>query len=286
MDIFALGQIITWLITGDVVRGDRVPLNVYDESFKLVEPVVKRMLSNLSENRPQTIKEVEDYLEIVFQEQNQVSKLQSEREGVVRNLYNFDDVLRFSFPGKRGLIGTEDRLKIDAVLNQLNEIIDETDLWWSRGSSALQIRRKLFKKDDLTWVMAHTEIQIEKMWAFKDGYSLDHQFLLIKTKPMEGFGVGGSSEAAWFKDRYITRQEFDDGVAEIDGKSVWLNDEVDHRVRELQTGYYFIATRVNAVVLLENQNVVTNIYKSLIRKNELDSRDIELLTTLKKIEYP
>ncbi|PET14989.1 hypothetical protein CN513_20975 [Bacillus cereus] len=282
MDIFALGQIITWLITGDVVRGDRVPLNVYDESFKLVEPVVKRMLSNLSENRPQTIKEVEDYLEIVFQEQNQVSKLQSEREGVVRNLYNFDDVLRFSFPGKRGLIGTEDRLKIDAVLNQLNEIIDETDLWWSRGSSALQIRRKLFKKDDLTWVMAHTEIQIEKMWAFKDGYSLDHQFLLIKTKPMEGFGVDGSSEAAWFKDRYITRQEFDDGVAEIDGKSVWLNDEVDHRVRELQTGYYFIATRVNAVVLLENQNEVTNIYKSLIRKNELDSRDIELLTTLKK----
>lgn len=282
MDIFALGQIITWLITGDVVRGDRIPLTKYDVSFKFIEPVVKRMLNSLSKDRPQTIKEVEEQLGIVFQEQNQFINLQNKENEVRRDFYNFDDVLRFSFPGKRGLIETEDSLKIDLVIDQLNEIIDKTDLWWSRGASALQIRRKLFKLDDMTWVMDHTEIQIEKMWAFKDVYLLDHQFLLIKTKPMLGFGMNESSEGAWFKDRYITRQEYDDGATEIDGKSVWLNGEADYRVRGLQTEYYFIATKVSAVVLLENQEMVTNIYKSLLKTGELGSRDIKLLTTLKK----
>ncbi|WJX07552.1 serine/threonine-protein kinase [Bacillus cereus] len=282
MDIFALGQIITWLITGDVVRGDRVPLTVYDTSFSLVEPVVKKMLSNSPENRPQTIKEIKDCLETVFYEQSQASKLRNKMDEVVRNLYNFDDVLRFSFPGKRGLIETEDHLKIESVINQLNKIISETALWWSQGASALHIRRKFFKINDVTWMMNNTEIQIEKMWALKDGYSLDYQFLLLKTKAMKGFGVNGTSEAAWFKDRYITRQEYDDGVAEIDGESVWLDDEVEHRVRDLQVNYYFIATNVNAVVLSKNQKTVTNIYKKLLSVGELDKIDIEQLIRLKR----
>ncbi len=284
MDIFALGQIITWLVTGEVVRGDRVPLTTYDISFNLIDPVVKKMLNSLPEERPQTIKEVEELLKMVSYEQSQVSKLNEKMDQVVKNLYKFDDVLRFSFPGKRGLIETEDQLKIDTVLNQLNEILDETNLWWSTGIRALHIQRKLFKINDMTWVMNRTEVQIEKMWALRDGYSLDHQFLLIKTKPMEGFGIDKAGEAAWFKDRYITRQEYDDGVAEIDGKSVWLTDEVEPRVRDLRAEYYFIATSTNAVVISENQDMVNNIYRKLLITGELDGDDIEKLTTLKKDE--
>ncbi|QQN86683.1 hypothetical protein [Bacillus toyonensis] len=73
--------------------------------------------------------------------------------------------------------------------------------------------------------------------------------------------MNGTSEAAWFKDMYISREEYDDGVAQIDGESVWMDDEVEHRVRDLQENYYFIATNVNAVVLSANQKTVTNIYK-------------------------
>ena len=59
MDIFALGQIITWIITGSVARGDRNPLTAQDSSYDVIEPIVKKMLRHSPEERFQTIEEIE-----------------------------------------------------------------------------------------------------------------------------------------------------------------------------------------------------------------------------------
>ena len=73
-------------------------------------------------------------------------------------------------------------------MNQLIDVRDNINLWWTQGFSSSQIHYNLSKLDDETWIMDGIEIQIDKLWALKYPGSLDKQCLLIK-KPMLRFGI-------------------------------------------------------------------------------------------------
>ena len=94
MDIFALGQIITWIIIGSATRGDRAPLTAEDLSYEVIEPIVKKMLSNSPKERFQTIEEIERALIEGLQEPDCV---EDEIDRLNNNLSVFDKLLRLSF---------------------------------------------------------------------------------------------------------------------------------------------------------------------------------------------
>lgn len=288
MDLFALGQIVTWYITGGVARGNRTPLTLVDSSYSLIEPVISKMLNRNPENRPQSVDEVYELLHKTTQEKDENKKLNKEIEIVIGELRKFNDVLSFCFPGKRGLIETEDKVKINTIIFEINKLIEETNLWWTQGRSNMPINNKIEKINEDTWIMDYTEIQIEKVWALKNSSLIDHQFFIFKTKAMPNFEIYGEDsafkreEAAWFNDRYISREEYDDGVAEIDGESVWLNKDAQLRVRNLQEEYYFIGTQSHPILLMENDEVVTKVYEKLIETGSLIQTDIQILSKLKR----
>lgn len=286
MDIFAIGQIVTWITTGGVARGERKPLTAVDNVLAYIEPAISKMLSRSPEDRPQSIQEVRDILNQTAVQMD-VNRIQQDKINfVIGNLEKYDDILRECFPGKRGLVETEDDKKIEKLLKKLSETGEENDLWWTQGSSNMHI--KSFNKLNAdTWLMDYTEIQLEKLWVFKDFYSLDHNFILLKTKAMPNFDIYDGEaafreEAAWFMDRYISREEYDDGVTEIDGETVRLKGRAELRVRNLQPQYYFITTSSHPIGLFENDSAVASVYRKLIQTDVLESEDIEKLTKLKK----
>jgi serine/threonine protein kinase len=288
MDLFAIGQIITWYITGGVARGNRTPLTLVDSSYSLIEPVISKMLNRNPENRPQSVDEVYELLHKTTQEKDDNEKLNKEIASVIGELRKFNDVLLFCFPGKRGLVETEDKVKINTIIFEINKLIEETDLWWTQGRSNMPIQSKIDKISEDTWIMDNTEMKIEKVWALKSSSSIDHQFFIFKTKAMPSFEIYGEDnifnreEAAWFNDRYISREEYDDGVAEIDGESVWLNNEAQLRVRNLQEEYYFIGTQSHPILLTENDEVVNKVYEKLIETGSLIQTDIQIMSKLKR----
>lgn len=288
MDLFALGQIITWYITGGVARGNRTPLTSIDSSYSIIEPAVSMMLNRESEFRPQSIEEVYKLIEENLQSLNENKKLQDEINKVIGELRKFNEVLLFCFPGKRGLIEISDTIKINTIMKEINNLIGETNLWWTQGRSNMPINHKIEVINEDTWIMDYIEMNIEKVWALKDSYSLDHQFFIIKTKAMPNFEIYDKDsdykreEAAWFNDRYISREEYDDGVAEIEGQSVMLNNDAQLRVRNLQEEYYFIGTQSHPILISENDEVVTQIYEKLIQTGSLDQFDVERLSKLKR----
>ncbi|MGR2743149.1 protein kinase domain-containing protein [Bacillus sp. N6] len=285
MDIFALGQIITWIIIGSATRGDRAPLTAEDLSYEVIEPIVKKMLSNSPKERFQTIEEIERALIEGLQEPDCV---EDEIDRLNNNLSVFDKLLRLSFPGKNGLVEAGNQKRIDFVMNQLIDVRDNINLWWTQGFSSSQIHSNLFKLDDETWIMDGIEIQIDKLWALKYPGSLDKQCLLIKTKPMLRFGIyeeredDTMEEAAWFRDRYITDAEYDDGVADIDEESVLLEGAAEHRIRNLIPQYYFIGTEYHPIISLVNEPEVFRIHQKLLEYGELKEEDINTLFRLKK----
>lgn len=286
MDLFALGQIITWYITGGVARGDRTPLTLYDQSYSIIEPIIKKMLDRNPKNRPQSVNEVYESLQKNIQENNENKQQNKEITTVIEDLEKFNDALSFCFPGKRWLVETEDRTKINKILIEVNKLIDETNLWWTQGRSNMSISNKINKIDEDTWLMDYKEMQIEKIWAYKNPSSIDHQFFIFKTKAMPNFEIYDENssyeweEAAWFKDRYISRTEYDDGVAEIDGESVPLDNKAQLRVRNLKEDYYFIATQSHPILLTENDEAVNKVYEKLIEKDLLEESDIQILSKL------
>ncbi|TMW71179.1 serine/threonine-protein kinase [Alteribacter natronophilus] len=290
MDIFALGQIITWLITGGVARGNREPLDRVDNSFSSIEPMVSTMLNREIEQRPQSIDDAKAIWDKIIIQNEQNYNLQQQMNKVIVDLEKFNEVLLNCFPGKRGLIDTTDSTKIDMVFTELSEIIGKVNLWWTQGDSNSSIGRKFNKINTNEWVMDSTEIVIEKMWAMKQSHSLDHQFILIKTKAMSDFSIYGDggkyewSEAGWFKNKYITREEYDDGVAEMDGTIVKLDGTAEVRGRNLIPQFYFLATQSHPILISNNDLVVSDIYKNLLVRGELMEEDIYKLIRLRKHE--
>ncbi|QRY36561.1 serine/threonine-protein kinase [Bacillus sp. PDNC022] len=288
MDLFALGQIITWYITGGVARGNRTPLSEVDSSYSLIEPVISKMLSRNPENRPQSVNEVYELICKTAQEKDENTKQNKEIDRVIGELRRFNDTLLCCFPGKRGIIETEDKVKINSIIGEINKLIEETNLWWTQGRSNMPIKNRIEKINADTLLMDYTEMQIEKVWALKNSASYDHQFFVLKTRAMPSFEIYDEDnafrreEAAWFNDRYISREEYDDGVADIDGKSVWLNGKAQLRVRNLQEEYYFIGTQSHPILLMENEEIVTAVYENLIETDSLTDNDIHVLSKLRR----
>jgi serine/threonine protein kinase len=287
MDIFALGQLITWLITGDVARGNRTPLTEIHKSFAVIEPVVVKMLEAAPVNRPQTIKEVEQMIIEAINAANSSNEFNAQIKRVINDIRVFNDLLLSSFPGQRGLIETDKVEEVQLIMNKITEIKKDLHLWWKQGNSDSAIDINFFVIDDETWLMDCIEIKVEKLWAYKNPYAEDHQFLLIKTNPMAPFDIypgvsEGCQEAGWYKGTYITRGELDDGYAIIDGQSVQLDGSETTRIRFLKSEYFFIATESHSIFVLENEQIVSGIYEKVIKRHVLDDDDINRLLQLRK----
>lgn len=287
MDIFALGQLITWIITGDVARGSRTPLTSYDPSYSIIEPIVIKMLDASPSQRPQSIEEVEKMIKDREHETNNHKEFNNEIRNVTNDIRVFNEFLLSSFPGQRGLVETDNVAQIQLILGRLMEFKNDLQLGWTQGGTGSAISSRFFSINQDTWLMDGMEIQVEKVWAYKNPYAQDRQFLLIKTKPMPSFeiypeGNEGWQEAGWFKDRYITRAEYDDGYAIIDGQSVQLDGTEEIRIRNLKTEYYFLATESHAILLVENDGEVYDVFQKIIIKHNLDEEDVQRLSRLRK----
>lgn len=285
MDLFSLGQIITWLVTGGVARGDRNPLTSVDNSFQAIEPAIKMMLNRNPQERPQSIDEVIEILNKRTADLNKEKERKQNISFVINNLEKFDEYLRFCLPGKRGLVEIEDKNQIEKIFYRMNELSEKVDLWWTKGRGNMSIKN-IRKLNEDTWLIDYDEIQVEKIMVLKNSYSMDHQFIIVKTRPMEKFGIYeetySSEEAAWFLDRYITREEYDDGVANINGESVLLEGRAEVRVRKLEKDYIFISTSSHPILLMENDSIVFDFYEKLISTDSIEVEDIDKLTNLKR----
>ncbi len=270
MDLFAVGQIAEWLATGHTARGELVPLRTVDPSYAVLDSIVEGLLQHDPKKRPQSADEV---LEMIDQAVSRAKTLEFHNR-VLHNMEDFDEALCEALPGGRGLIKITDPSTVERVLKSIASRFvprPHDDLWWSQGHSTLSIQKRLERSGTGDfWLMDHQEIRPIDAWVYKAPSSFDHEYVLLHCGSMPPFGIyppdttKESEEAALFQGRYITRQEYDDGWASIDGVSVSTDGKADLRVRNLIDDYFFIATKISSVVILQNASTVTQAYEDLL----------------------
>ncbi len=279
MDLYALGQIIQWLVTGKTHRGTgRQKLQEYDKSLASIDDIIDLLLQNDPKKRPQSIEE----LRAKLKEGSEGYAYDFERDRrIINALEAFDRVLRSAFPGKSGLFRVSNRKEIQNLLELLSKSFSKCELWWTRGSSNLEISQMRIIKDDL-WLINNFEYIIQEIWVNKDVSSY-RQYLLCKSSLMPSFRSQKKrirwEEAAWFRGRYITRGEYDDGFAKVDGEIVELDGSEELRIRE-DGRFFFLGSFWNAITFYRNDEIIDRVYNSLKAKGKCTTDLLEPLENI------
>jgi serine/threonine protein kinase len=280
MDIFALGQIIQWLVTGKTHRGTgRERLATVDKSFGTIDMLVEELLSQDPNKRPQSVGEVRSRLT----ELNQNSRLEERANTLFRCLVEFDQKLRSTFPGEFGFFHVADKDDVDRLFLMLSDGNKPSGLYYTRGMESAKIN-EIRRIDDETWLIWGRECRIANLWIYKHA-NFQNNFILIETFPMPKFfdasPDGSVDEAALFQDHYIRRRDYDDGYVKINDNVIKIDDSAEARIRDTIRQFMFIATEASNIYYYHNVDIVEKVYKNLLESDEVTKEIINPLLAMK-----
>lgn len=243
-DIYAVGQILYWLVTGDVIRGTgHKRLVAFDASLGRFDSIVEQCVRQDPKSRFQSGKEILDALTSDAKARAEYA----EDQQMLERLQGFERLLAQVAPGKYGVVELAEPGGIHRLMTHLAASL-LLRLWWTRGLSNLVIRR-IFREDRY-WVLNNFEIDIDRAWVARRFHSIDHCFVLLRSKHMPPFPIGAPSPGAElhyagvYKGTYISPDEAEDGFATIDGQVVELDGTQEIRERPMRP--YFSSSRRTA----------------------------------------
>lgn len=280
-DLFAVGQLIYWMVAGEVIRGaGRRSLAQWGSEYAVFDPLVDRLVRQDPGERPQ---QAVDVVGILSGEEAKRKKLGRDQE-ILDSLDRFARRLTRVYPGARGVVHINQTPVMDRLFRELADVGRADHVIWTRGLGWGDIR-SLARTLGGDWILDHTEMRVTDAWLHQPVANNDHQFVLVRSAALPPFGLrpvpnSDHDEAAWFRGRYISREQYDDGAAEIDGEVVPLNGEADIRVRHLAPRYYFIAPKFGALNTHGAERVVASIVEAM---ESGDSVDAALLEPLGKL---
>ena len=288
------------------IREDEIEKNkrFWDEEFILVQKII-------AEN-------IEDYDRI-----NQESDLKlikknlgedsQDKEEESNDIDSFDASTPFfsyrfgkAFPGVRGIKEfTNPKECVDRLQILLKKPLSGKNLrgpiWWFRGGSNLDINNFERISDD-KFLMDCDEIKVKRIVVYAAG-EYYKKFVYVEAYPEEETGLYQydkehikswadkygyyNEEYAEYENKKVTRSEYDDGAAVIDGKVVDLKGEAKLRIRYITPYNFIICAQFNPINnnnyddmmvtllngILKGQNSVDEIAK-FVSKMPRDRRDM------------
>ena len=203
-----------------------------------------------------------------------------------------------AFPGTRGMVWFTDpkviiiRLKILLRLPLSFSIFPghdpdmggiSTPIWWFRGGASMPIKK--FKiLSDTKCLIDWEEFEVDKLMVYRSNVSY-RDFIYLKVKPEPSVLYGDEAaemikqrlsertyineEYAVYKDKIITREEYDDGATIIDGIPSNFEEQPELRIRFL-TAYNLIICAQSSVYNSTEADILLGdiLDKLLIEDNE------------------
>ncbi|MEO5930756.1 MAG: protein kinase, partial [Candidatus Kapaibacterium sp.] len=201
MDIYTLGQICQWYVTGSINHGtDREKLTKSIPEALIIDEVVEKCLANSPEKRFQSIKEIKDYIRL------------RNSKPPVHYLESFRQTLAASFPNEMDRVKyVLDKHEIVRLMDNLAQAECNDHLRWCDGPHQASARVQSIDED--TWLIGIHELRVAAVIIYTDPRR-NCDFVLIVTKgmkPFQGRPQLNQTEdaAAWYQDRYITTGEWE-----------------------------------------------------------------------------
>jgi len=207
-----------------------------------------------------------------------LSLIESDKPLIVDNipplhsLHIFSERMRQALPGKRGLVEIGDTKAIrdflDTVLRwplcfatrDMKSV--SNPIWWWRGTANLQIVRYEYVEEHAHFLIDSDELDIARLVAHRTLAAEDVEFVYVETRAVDPSGIYTltdsdlSEEVAqygfarevlgYYKGRYISIEQYQDGYANINGEIVPLT-EAESRRRYLTPYNLLIAPQASRI---------------------------------------
>ncbi|WDU60958.1 serine/threonine-protein kinase [Pseudomonas poae] len=183
-DIFALGQVMHWLVTGTANRGiDRSKFSKENspKRLKLLDSIVDQCLKNNPTDRFQSIESIEEFIG-----RTEAQPIRDMRD----RMRDLDLCIRQSFPEIIDLYSTEDQHEIDRFILNFNNICKAEEFWYQGSSNGDGELAPFEKLEDGNWLFnKYSEIKIKRLTIYKDPSCFYKSFFAFTIEPSKPFKI-------------------------------------------------------------------------------------------------
>lgn len=271
-DWYAFGQIMYWLIFKKTIRG------IQDIDLHLKNPIyntiIQKLLSQNPIDRFQNFNDIQNFISVNQRRQLKQKEIETSYYRAIQTTELFDEIIfKYTFEESASMpfiktISNKD--EIDDIINFLQSNCDKLNLWISQGNSDINVKKISIDSEKETYCFEWHEMKIEKLLVFRLGVYPGGSLILIISAPQSS--VSGSTyedeEVCYYKDRIISRPEYDNGWAMLDGQRIKISlDDCKIRIRTLCKTVYFISPQMG--LFLENAKIFSEIHNDFLRDNTL-----------------
>ncbi len=272
-DWYAFGQIMYWLVYQKTIRG----FQEIDLQFNqpIYNAVIQKLLSQNPIDRFQNFNEIQTFIKTTIKNQSRQNDITRQYDHAIKTVNLFDEII-YKYTCEVNTY--EPYIKTIANRDEINDIItflqnncDNLSLWISQGHSDLEIKKISFELKNETYTFGLQEMKIEKILIFRLGIIPGGSLIIIITKPQQSLSKSTyeDEEIIYYKDKIISRPEYDNGWAIIDGQRVKTNiDDCKIIIRTLYKTVYFISPQMG--LFQENSDIFEIIHNEFLKNNFLD----------------
>lgn len=279
-DLFALGQIIHWMLTGNYLKGQG-SIN-YSDEYKIFEQVVRKLLQEKQEYRFQTIQEIKDFFK------------NSKKPSFEDEIYEFDSFINkytFDVPERYKLKRFDTNIK--EIINDLNKTSDITELEYQEGTSNMTFNRlETIDEENIIYRLngVNLEFKIESIHFFKHLHNFADTLIIIETnevnKAIEDRYTNNEQIYFEYKNKLFNADQLSNGWVMNDGIREETNGEYKEIQRILDKRLIFIASR-KSNILCTNESLIDSLcekYKDNAEDFFSQNNNETFLEELKKIK--
>lgn len=261
-DIYALGQLLHWYMTGQVVKGvGRTRFSNADSPKKVVllDEIVERCVSNEAAHRFQSVGSIYEYIE--------KRKVRDPWDAIRR----LDGCIRRSFPKIRDIVSTSDPRNIGRFLAHFSDGIHREDYWFMSLEGGDNECGPITEVDSGRWLLGEVEVEVDALIVCRHQSIYKNVFVLL-VRPSAPFLLVDSSGRAIARTfsgdesidvgilrpdgQYIEESEVANGYYD-DGSNIIVAHPADYRIRVRHLVPYAYIVGVRGTVLNEGPREIT-----------------------------
>lgn len=185
-DIFALGQIMQWVISGTTHHGtDR---NKICPNHPFFDAIIDKCLKNDETQRYQSINEIMESIKSISVDRKRQQEQALYKKLVWDAIYDLDEIIRQTCTQITDIETIDNPTLISEFLSNFNRINKGNNFWCMASTGSDSHAPKWIKQEENIWLMDtwNIECSIDKIYIYRDD-SIRKNFFIIQTTPLSLF---------------------------------------------------------------------------------------------------
>lgn len=268
-DIYALGQVMSWYLYDELVRGPgRTRYSGSSRKLQRLDAVLDRCLQNNPKNRFASVQDLVSF----------AKNWGAPQRDVFQKIHDLDSVIRMSIPKIKDLYETTSQTEICRFIRNFSSTCQANEFWFIRSDGADNALKSLEVLEDGRCLLDESyEIKVDKLICYRYPSLWRSFFILLVAvdSPFDLVDFDGrpvtrqvpsnwsTDVAALFDGKYVDEELLSNGYYEHDGevhKVDWSN--VKQRERMLKPNAFLICpigTGPNAVPYTVNETFLSKV---------------------------